>query len=193
MKIDIGLKQIFFVHSSHSTKPDATSGIKGTAHPYVHAPHTQNSNKPSLSRYEVFPNAQTFYGKPDLLLSTQYSDLFVTYTDGFNMHTGQPNIQSLNNEYISGKIVLDNSNNKFIFPAINDSSNFATIDYDAHLNTKIDYTINHVFRSLTVQEINNLHSVSELERNQHLTKLAMSVQNPQLAGFLLTGNRSNFL
>ena len=32
-----------------------------------------------------------------------------------------------------------------------------------------------------------------LERNQLLTILAMSVQNPQLAGFLLTGNRSNFL
>ena len=31
-----------FVHSSHSKKPEATSGIKGTAHLYVHAPHTQN-------------------------------------------------------------------------------------------------------------------------------------------------------
>ena len=43
-----------FVLSSHSTKPDATSGIKGTAHPYVHAPHTQNPNNPSLSRFEDF-------------------------------------------------------------------------------------------------------------------------------------------
>ena len=25
-----------FVHSSHSTKSDTTSGIKGTAHPYIH-------------------------------------------------------------------------------------------------------------------------------------------------------------
>ena len=78
-----------FGHSSHSTKLDATSGIKGTAHPYVHAPHTQNPNNPSLSRYKVFLNAQTFYVKPGPL-STQYCDLFVTYTDGFNMHTGQP-------------------------------------------------------------------------------------------------------
>ena len=51
----------------------------------------------------------------------------------------------------------------------------------------------HVFRSMTVQELNTLHTVCELERNQLLTILAMSVQNPQLAGFLLTGNRSNFL
>ena len=43
---------------------------------------------------------------------------------------------------------------------------------------------------MTVQELN---TVCELERTQLLTILAMSVKNPQLAGFLLTGNRSNFL
>ena len=43
------------------------------------------------------------------------------------MHTGQPNPQSIINENISGKIVLDSSSNKFIFPALNVSNNFATI------------------------------------------------------------------
>ena len=38
---------------------------------------------------------------------------------------------------------------------------------------------------MTVQELNTLHTVCELERNQLLTILAMSVQNPQI--------RSNFL
>ena len=79
------------------------------------------------------------------------------------MHTGQPNPHSMIDEYISGKIVLDTSNNKFVFPALNVSNNFATIDYDAHINTKIDYTINHVFRSMTVQELNTLHTICELE------------------------------
>ena len=182
-----------FVHSSHPTKPEATSGNQGTAHPYVHAPHTQNPNNPFLSRFEVFPNAQTFCCKPDRLYSTQYSDLFVTYTDGFNMHTGQPNPQSMNNEDISGKIVLDSFKNKLIFPALNISNNFATIDYDAHINKKIDYTTNHAFRSMTVQELNTLQSACELERNQLLTIPAMSVQNTQLAAFLSTRNCSNFL
>ena len=107
------------------------------------------------------------------------------------MHTGQPNTHSMINEYISGKIVLDNSNTKFVFPSLNVSNNFATIDYDAHIKTKIDYTVN-VFRPMTVQELNTLHTICELERNQLLTILATSVQNPQIAGFLLTGNRSNF-
>ena len=182
-----------FVHSSLSKKSATNNGIKGTSYPYVHAPHAQNPHNPSLSRFEVFPKAQTFCGKPEPLYSTQYSELFVTYTEGFNMHTGQPNPTSIINEYISSKIVLNNSNNKYVFAALNVSNNFATIDYDAHINTKIDYTINHVFRSTTVQELNTLHTVCELERNQFVTILAMSVQNPQLAGFLLTGNRSKFL
>ena len=181
-----------FVHPPHSSKPKTTFGIKSTEHPNVYAPHTQHPNNPSLSRFEVYPTAQTFCGKPDPLYSTQYSDLFVTYTDGVNMHTGQPNPYSTIDEYISGKIVLDTLNNKFVFPALNFSSNFATIDYDAHINTKYYYTINHVFRSMTVQELNILHTICELERNQLLTILAKSVQNPQLAGFLSTGNRSNF-
>ena len=108
------------------------------------------------------------------------------------MHTGQPNPQSMINEYISGKIVLDNSKNKFIFSALNVSNNFATTDYDAHNNTKIDNTKYHVFRSMIVQELNTLHSVCKLERNHFLTILALSVQNPQFAGFLLTGNRNTF-
>ena len=68
-------------------------------------------------------------------------------------------------KYVSGKIVLDTSNNKFVFPALNVSNNFATIDYDAHINTKIEYTINHVFRSMPVQELKTLHTICELERN----------------------------
>ena len=65
-----------FVHSSHPKKPDKTSGIKGTSYLYVHAPHIQNPHNPCLSRFEVFPNAQTLRGKSDPHYSTQYSDLF---------------------------------------------------------------------------------------------------------------------
>ena len=61
------------------------------------------------------------------------------------MHTGQLNPQPIFNEHISGKIVLNNSNNQLMFPALNVSINSATIDYDAHIITKIDYTMNHVF------------------------------------------------
>ena len=94
---------------------------------------------------------------------------------------------------INGQIQNDNSNKKYILPALNVSNNFANLVYDAHINTKIDFTINYVFKSLSVQELNTLQTVCELERTQLLTILVMSVENPQLAGFLLSGNRSNFL
>ena len=64
---------------------------------------------------------------------------------------------------------------------------------DAHINTKIDYSTYHVFKSMSVAEVNTLHTICEVERTQLLTILAISVKNPSLAGFLLTQNRSNFL
>ena len=92
-----------------------------------------------------------------------------------------------------GKKQFDTSNQKYSFPALNVSNNFATLDYEAHINTKIDFTKNHVFKSMKIQELNTLQTVCELKRTQLLTILAMSVRNPQLVGLLLTGNRSNFL
>ena len=70
------------------------------------------------------------------------------------MQTGQPNTHPMVNEYISGKIVLDTITQHCVFPALNISNTFATIDYDAHTNTKLGYPFNHVFRSMTVQELN---------------------------------------
>ena len=49
-----------FVHSPHSVKSQTASGIKGTKHPYVHAPHTQHPNNPSLSRFEVYLQHKPF-------------------------------------------------------------------------------------------------------------------------------------
>ena len=129
-----------FVHSSIPNNSDTTYGIKGTSFPYIHAPHTQNRRNPSLLRFEVFPHAQTFCSKPEPLYATQYSDLFVTYSKGFNMHARQPNRHSVINEYFSGKLILNPQNNEYVFPALNVSNNFATIDYNAHYDTKIDNT-----------------------------------------------------
>ena len=181
-----------FIESSNITQNLQNEGIKGTKYPKVKTPHSTVDN-PSLSRFRIYPVAQTFCGQPEPLYSTQYDDIVVTYLDGFDMNEGQPRPHSIIDQNISGRIQFDTSNQKYIFPALNVSNDFATLDYDAHINTKIDFTINHVFKSMTVQELNTLHTICELERTQLLTTLAMSVRNPQLAGFLLTGNRSNFL
>ena len=72
-------------------------------------PQSKVSN-PSLSRFEIYPIAQTFCGKPDSLFSTQYDDIFVTYLDGFDMNTGQPKPHSIIDQTISGNIKYDDSN-----------------------------------------------------------------------------------
>ena len=108
------------------------------------------------------------------------------------MNNGPPRPHSIIDQKISGKVQFDTSNQKYILSALNVSHKFATLDYDAHINTKIDFPIHHAFKSMEVQELNTLHTVCELERTQLLTMLAMSVKETQLAGFLLSGNRSNF-
>ena len=52
---------------------------------------------------------------------------------------------------------------------------FATVEYEAHINTNIDYSINHVFKTMSVAELNTLHTICEVERSQLLTILARSV------------------
>ena len=112
-----------------------------------------------------------FCNKPTPLHLTQYPDLFVTYTEGFNMQTGKPNplqlpqdeqYNQLTTQLISGKLI--HTKDKLLFPALNSSNNFATIDYEAHINTKLDYSINHVFKSMSVAELNTLHTICEVER-----------------------------
>ena len=46
----------------------------------------------------------------------------------------------LTTQFISGKLIL--TQDKFLFPALNSSNAFATIDYEAHINTENDYSIN---------------------------------------------------
>ena len=65
-----------FVHSSIPSKTDTTPGIKGPRFPYGHAPHAQNLHNPSLSRFEIFPQAQTFCGKPEPLYTIKIPTFF---------------------------------------------------------------------------------------------------------------------
>ena len=110
----------------------------------------------------------------------------------FEMDTGERNpLQLLEDEQytklptllISGKLV--HTQTKFLFPDLNYSNKFATIDNEAQINTKNEYSNNRVFRTMSFAESNTLHTFCEGERTQLLNILAMSVKNQQLAGFFL--------
>merc|ERR1712122_415044 len=58
----------------------------------TNSPAKSNSNKKSrLSRFEIYPSQKSFCNNPTLLYTTQYPDLFVSYTEGFNFNTGERN------------------------------------------------------------------------------------------------------
>ena len=63
-----------------------------------------------------------------------------------------------------------------------------------HLGTKTkDYLFFQSSRLLQATEIQILQNQCEQERTQILTNLMLVLENPRLAGYMLTGNRSMFL
>ena len=70
---------------------------------------------------------------------------------------------------------------------------FGNIHYDIHLDMKLDYTISRIFQEMSLSELETLHHLCELERTQILQSLALAVLKIPYAGYLLSGNRSNFL
>ena len=103
-----------FIETSNITQKLQTEGIQGTRYPNVKTLQSKVSN-PSLSRFEIYPIAQTFCGKPEPLFPTQCDDIFVTYLDGFDMNTGQPKPHSINDQTISGNIKYEDSKIKGIY------------------------------------------------------------------------------
>ena len=74
-----------------------------------------------------------------------------------------------------------------------DPNNYMNIDYEMHLGTKIDYLFFQSSRLLQATEMQLLQNQCEQERTQILTNLMLALENPSLAGYMLTGNRSMFL
>ena len=58
---------------------------------------------------------------------------------------------------------------------------------------KLDYTISRIFQEMSLSELETLHQLCELERTQILESLALAVLKMSYTGYLLSGERSNFL
>ena len=73
------------------------------------------------------------------------------------------------------------------------NTHFGAIHYDIHLDIKLDYTISRIFQEMSLTELETLLQSCELERTQILQPLALAVLKIPYAGYLLSGNRSNFI
>ena len=102
----------------------------------------------------------------------------------FQKSTGQP----------GGKLKPhDSKSTRLQELSLMNSTYFDNIHYDIHLDMKLDYTINRIFQEMSLSELERLHQLCELERTQILQSLALAVLKIPYAGYLLSGNRSNFL
>ena len=145
-------------------------------------------------------------------LTNHYSEILVEYEDGFDMNTGKLTIHQMatshsttdENSYvpvnfqkntgrIGGKLRPQATDSTHLQElSLMNNLHFGAIDYDIHLDMKLDYTKSRNFQEMSLRELETLPQLSELERTQILQSLALAVLKIPYAGFLLSGNRFNF-
>ena len=95
---------------------------------------------------------------------------------------------------IGGKIKpQDTESTRLQELSLMNSTDFGAIHYDIQLDMKLDHTINKKFQEMSLSELETLHQLCELERTQILQSLELAVLKIPYAGYLLSGNRSNFI
>ena len=74
-----------------------------------------------------------------------------------------------------------------------ETPHYLNLEYELHQGTKLDYLFFESSKLLEGSEIQHLKNLCEQERTQIITILMLSMENPRLAGYMLTWNRSMFL
>ena len=161
--------------------------------------------KDSTSKFvfEVKNNPQKHCGKPTLLYPTKL--YMARLSEGFDMDSGRnlgrekngatkilhylgPGVKNSFGQLYAHNLQLEGTQ----LQQTDDPNSYLDMDYEMHLGTKIDYLFFQSSRLLQATEIQLLQNQCEQERTQILTNLMLALENPQLAGYMLTGNRSMF-
>ena len=166
-----------------------------------------------ITRFQIYQETELACKYRNPLHKTQYSEILVEYENGFDMTTGKLKVDPYAtshppNEGTSYKPVhfqkntgqpgghlkpQDDQSTRLQELSLMNSTYFGNIHYDIHLDMKLDYTISRIFQEMSLSELETLHQLCELERTQILQSLALAVLKIPYAGYLLSGNRSNFL
>ena len=167
------------------------------------------SGKDSTSKFvfEVKNNPQKQCGKPTSIYPTNYDSLYMArLSEGFDPNTGRNLGREKNGatkilQYLGpqakndfGQLYVHNPQLEGTqLQKANDPNSCLNMDYEMHLGTKIDYLFFQCSRLLQATEIQLLQNQCEQERTQIFTNLMLALENPRLARYMLTGNRSMFL
>ena len=171
--------------------------------------HYVISGKDSTSKFgfEVKNIPQKHCGKPTPIYPTNYDSLYMArLSEGFDMETGRNLGREKNGatkilQYVGPLEKNDFSQLYAQNPQLEGTKfkqeekldSYLNMDYEMHLGTKIDYLFFQSSRLLQATEIQLLQNQCKQECTQILTNPMLALENPGLAGYMLTGNRSMFL
>ena len=177
-------------------KEDCAHMLKNDNHYYI---VSQNSSE-NQYLFEVKNNPQHLCNKPTEVYPTAYDSTYISiHYGGFDMKTGRKNnelgphlLQDQNNALFSkpGNLYVYSPQPKPADPYIN---TWLNMHYELQQGTKLDYIFFESPRALQASELNLLNNQCEQEKIQCFNSLKLSLENPRLAGYMLTGSRSMFL
>ena len=160
-------------------------------------------NNTSQYLFEVKTKPEVFCNRPIQVYPTNYDSLYVVIDfGGFELASGkrmgfsggtqhlqhyQPSVSS------DGKLFVHKPESPQINNPNSETPHYLNLDYEIHERTKLDYLFFESSKMLEGFLIQLLNNLCEQERAQNLTILMLSMENPRLAGYMLTGNRSMFL
>ena len=149
---------------------------------------------------EVKNHPQHLCNKPTEVYPTTYDSIYVAiHYGGFDMKTGQkinelgPHLVQYQNNALfskSGNLYVYSPQPKPADPYIN---TWINMDYELKQGTKLGYLFFDSSRALQASELNLSKNQCEQERIQIFAILMLPLENPRLAGYMLTGNGPVFL
>ena len=176
-------------------KEDYAHMLKNDNHYYTVSKNTSENKY----LFEVKNHAQHLCKKPTEVYPTTYESMYVAiHYGGFDMKTrrkinelGPHFLQYQNNTFFSklGNLYVYSPQPKPADPYIN---TWLNMDYALQQGKKLDYLFFESSRAQQASELNLLKNQCEQERIQNFTILLLSLENPRLAGYMLTRNRSKF-
>ena len=153
--------------------------------------------------FEVKTERNIFCNKPVQLHSTNYDSLYVVIDFvEFDLASGkrmgfsggtqhlqyyQPSVSS------DGRLFVHKPESPHTDNLNPETPHYLNLDCELHQATKLDYLFFESSKVLKSYKIRLLKNLCQQEGTQTLTILMLSMENPRLAGYMLTGNRSMLL
>ena len=153
--------------------------------------------------FEVKTEPEVFCNKPVQVYPTNYDSLYVVIDfGGFDLVSekrmgfsgGTKHLQYYQHSVSSdGRLFVHQPESPHTDDPNPETPHYLNLDYEFHQGTKLDYLFFESSKMLRGYKIQLLKNQCEQERTQSLTIMMLSMENPRLAGYKLTGNRSMFL